>query len=129
MGTMKTARSCSRWPEQRARLALLKNQWQAEELLFGNPQWFAPKKRGWGVSPARWQGWAYAAVWTLVIALPFVMLLGRHRAPEATIWLAGSIGMMVWDVRKLARSLAGRQGWSVDENDQSENASVASVSS
>jgi len=125
----KKSRLCARWPEQRARLTQLRNQWQAEELLFGKPEWFAKKKRSWGISPTQWQGWVYAAVWTLVIALPFLMLLGRHRAPEAAVWLAGSLGMLVWDVRKLARTLAHRRQWSLGENDQPESATASAVNS
>ena len=126
---MRASRLCSRWPEQRARLAELRNQWQAEELLFGKPEWFAKKNRNWGITPTQWQGWVYAAVWTLVIALPFLTLLGRHRAPEAAIWLAGSIGLLAGDVRKLARTLARRQQWSVGDDDEPECASATAVNS
>ena len=108
---VKATRTCSRWSAQQVRLAQWKNQWQAEPLLFGQPAWFTTKKRGWGITPARWQGWAYAAVWTLVIAVPFLLLLGRHRAPEAAIWLGGSGGMLAWDVHKLARALTTSRRW------------------
>lgn len=81
------------------------DRWRGEEVVFGKPQWFTKKRPGWGLVPARLPGWIYAAVWLLVMVVPFVLLAMRHRAPEAAIWLIGSIGMLTWDVRKLRRRL------------------------
>ena len=51
------------------------------------------------------EGWVYAAVWALVIALPFVMLVERHQGLEAIIWLAAAISLLTWDVREILRSM------------------------
>jgi hypothetical protein len=126
---MNDSRFSSSWPVARARLSQVRRQWQAEELLLGRPEWFARKQRGWGIAPVTWQGWGYAVTWSLVIGVPFlVLLLARHRAPEAAIWLVGSLGMMVWDVRKLAGRLAAPRGWTDFEDDPpSRSASAAPV--
>jgi len=77
--------------------------------MFGKPHWFRAKTCGWGVKPVTWQGWFYVAAWTGVIALPFLMLLVHHLAPEAALWLAVTIGAMTWDVRQILRRSAVAQ--------------------
>lgn len=74
--------------------------------MFGKPQWFRDKKIGWGLVPITWQGWAYTGIWSLVIAIPFlVMVLAfSNRIPEAIIWLGASIVALVFDVRKIKKA-------------------------
>ena len=73
--------------------------------MFGKPEWFRVKTVGWGLSPIRWQGWAYTAAWAAVIAIPFLALLTQIRLLESVVWVAFGIGMLVWDVRKIRQSL------------------------
>lgn len=79
--------------------------------MFGKPEWFRDKKFGWGLVPVSWQGWAYSAVWSSVIAGPFAMLLARtdevemgYRFVSAGVWLAVSLGGLIWDVRQIKRA-------------------------
>lgn len=73
--------------------------------MFGKPEWFRRKTRGWGLRPVNWRGWAYAVIWTLVIALPFCALATIGRAPEAFVWMAATCGMLFWDVRQMRAAI------------------------
>lgn len=73
--------------------------------MFGNPDWFRPKTRGWGLTPIRWQGWAYALAWMGVIGLPFIGMVWGGMAPQALVWLAVMTGGLVYDVRDLRRQM------------------------
>ncbi|MGE0759767.1 MAG: hypothetical protein AB7F89_18025 [Pirellulaceae bacterium] len=80
--------------------------------MFGKPEWFRERASGWGVRPIRWHGWLYGAGWIGAIAAPFVLLVARHQAPEALIWLVASLGLFSWDVaalRRAVRSTPGRE--------------------
>jgi hypothetical protein len=76
--------------------------------MFGKPQWFRPKALGWGLVPIRWQGWTYTAGWAGAIGLPFLILIGRHQALEATAWLGISLGALVYDVWQILRAIGGQ---------------------
>jgi hypothetical protein len=95
-----------------ARLGRWWNQWPSEEVVFGKPEWFTRTRTRWGIRPIGLPGWAYAAVWSAVITIPFLLLVLRDRPPEAIIWLIGSMGTLTWDVRKLARALDAGRPWS-----------------
>ena len=73
--------------------------------MFGNPDWFREKKIGWGLTPISWQGWIYSAIWAAIITSPFVALLGYRLVPEALMWMAASVGALVWDVRQILRAM------------------------
>ncbi len=73
--------------------------------MFGKPEWFRPKKLGWGIVPAVWQGWVYAIVWAFAIILPFVVLVERHQSVEAIIWLAITIMLLFREVREILSAL------------------------
>jgi hypothetical protein len=75
--------------------------------MFGKPHWFRPKRYGWGLKPIAWQGWAYALVWTLVLALPFLLLLARQQPVEAALWLALSLAALGYDVGQILRAIRG----------------------
>jgi len=72
--------------------------------MFGNPEWFREKRIGWGVVPTAWQGWGYTAVWTLVMACPFMALLARQQVAESLVWLAASMGALLLDVRQILKA-------------------------
>ena len=69
--------------------------------MFGKPGWFRPKTFGWGLTPVCWQGWVYTAIWCSVMVGPFVLLISRHRWLEGFIWLAASLGGLLFDVRAI----------------------------
>lgn len=69
--------------------------------MFGKPEWFRERKSGRGLSPVSWQGWAYSASWLAVICLPFIILLTSRGVLSSLIWMGASIGLLVWDVRKV----------------------------
>jgi len=71
--------------------------------MFGNPDWFKPKTIGWGLTPVRWQGWAYTLAWVSVIAAPFVLLLAREQMAESFAWLTVTMGALFYDVRDILR--------------------------
>jgi hypothetical protein len=73
--------------------------------MFGNPNWFRPKTMGWGLTPIRWQGWAYALTWIGVIGLPFVSMLWWEMAPQALVWLGVMTGGLIYDVRDIRRQM------------------------
>ena len=73
--------------------------------MFGKPQWFRPKTLGWGLVPVRWQGWGYTALWAAAIGLPFMLLVGRHQALEATAWLGLSVSALTYDVWQILRAI------------------------
>ncbi|WP_425615023.1 hypothetical protein NA78x_004911 [Anatilimnocola sp. NA78] len=71
--------------------------------MFGNPDWFKPKTIGWGLTPVRWQGWAYTLAWVSVIAGPFVLLVAREQMAESFAWIAVTMGALFYDVRDILR--------------------------
>jgi len=75
--------------------------------MFGRPDWFRPKRFGWGLVPITWQGWLYSAGWLGGIMLPFLLLTGRHQPFEASIWLAISCGLLARDVWQILHSYPG----------------------
>lgn len=74
--------------------------------MFGNPTWFRPRSKGWGVRPATWQGWLYSLAWAGVILLPFWGLMARHQVAEAVAWVVVSGGLLALDVRHIRGALA-----------------------
>jgi hypothetical protein len=73
--------------------------------MFGSPDWFRPKTIGWGLTPVRWQGWAYALAWAGVICAPFVLFLMREQVVESLAWLTVTMGGLVYDVRDILRRM------------------------
>ena len=73
--------------------------------MFGNPAWFKPKTLGWGLTPVRWQGWAYTLSWMSVIGVPFVMLLMRAQPAESLAWLTVTMGALIYDVLDIRRKM------------------------
>lgn len=78
--------------------------------MFGKPEWFREKRSGRGLCPVCWQGWSYTACWLGVICLPFLMLLASRGVGAALVWIAATIGLLIWDVRqvRLAKRNAGK---------------------
>ena len=77
--------------------------------MFGKPEWFRLRACGWGLRPVNWQGWTYAVIWTVVIAMPFCALVTCGRAPEAVVWLAVAGGTLVWDARQIRAAVRRKQ--------------------
>jgi hypothetical protein len=75
--------------------------------MFGKPQWFRPKTFGWGLVPITWQGWIYAAAWVGAVALPFLLLIGRHQPLEALVWMGLSVSALTCDVWHILRAIRG----------------------
>jgi hypothetical protein len=73
--------------------------------MFGNAEWFEPKKIGWGLRPVKWQGWVYTGVWGSVIVLPFLALLANSGIWESLVWMGATVGMLTWDVWHMRRGL------------------------
>jgi hypothetical protein len=76
--------------------------------MFGKPDWFVPKKFGWGLTPVTWQGWVYAFGWALAIVLPFNLLMFTRGWPEAMLWMAAMIAFVVFDVKLILRAMKRR---------------------
>ena len=72
--------------------------------MFGKPGWFRERRRGWGLTPIRWQGWVHSAFWGVAILLPFLVLLGSRGAFEALIWAVAGFAALVIEVRQLKRA-------------------------
>ena len=75
--------------------------------MFGKPHWFVKKRFGWGLTPVTWQGWCYTAIWCAVLLLPFLLLLGLSLVPQAGIWLAAAVGVLIWDVKEIRGEMEG----------------------
>jgi hypothetical protein len=75
--------------------------------MFGKPQWFVPKKFGWGLHPVTWQGWVYTLAWAGVIAAPFIVLMMRHQPLEAGIWMLAACLALFYDVYLILRQMRG----------------------
>jgi hypothetical protein len=75
--------------------------------MFGKPQWFVPKKFGWGLHPVTWQGWVYTVAWAGVIAAPFVALMTRQQLLEAGVWIVAACAALVYDVYLILRQMRG----------------------
>jgi hypothetical protein len=61
------------------------------------PQWFGPKRFGWGYSPRTWQGWLVTIVVVVVIAV--VAIATKGRSVLLPIVVAASLiglGAIVW---------------------------------
>ena len=71
--------------------------------MFGNPNWFRLRKKGWGVWPTSWQGWGYALLSPLAVAIPSVAFLAINLIPEAIIWLVVSALGLLLDVNSVVR--------------------------
>jgi len=78
-----------------------------DDVMFGKPEWFRKKKVGWGLTPITWQGWVYTFTWAIVMVAPFLALLATRGAPEAGLWLTGSVAFLMWDVRKILQVMRG----------------------
>ncbi len=79
----------------------VRQSWDKGSFMFGRPDWFRDKEVGWGLTPITWAGWAYTVAWIAAIAAPFGGLLLLRGVLPAVIWLAVSIGTLVWDVRQI----------------------------
>lgn len=77
--------------------------------MFGKPEWFVPKKIGWGLRPVTWQGWVYALAWATVIVLPFNILLFTRGWIEAVIWMAVMLAWIVFDVYLILKAIKARE--------------------
>lgn len=73
--------------------------------MFGNPDWFRPKTVGWGLTPIRWQGWAYALTWMGIIGLPFTLMLVWGLVPQSFVWVAVMAGGLLYDVRDIRKQM------------------------
>src|SRR5688572_12082933 len=78
--------------------------------MFGKPEWFREKTRGWGLQPTKWQGWLYSLAWMTALGMPFVGLIARRQVPEALVWLTVISGLMAWDVRGIRGSIRATAG-------------------
>ena len=73
--------------------------------MFGKPEWFVPKKIGWGLTPVTWQGWVFTGVVAALIAVPFNLLLLTVGWPEALIWMAVGIVALCVEVYHILQAM------------------------
>ena len=77
--------------------------------MFGKPHWFRRKRFGWGLVPIAAQGWLYTALWSLVIVMPYSLLIARHQTLEAIAWMIATAAALCWDVRLIMREMPNRE--------------------
>jgi hypothetical protein len=77
--------------------------------MFGKPEWFVPKKFGWGLTPVTWQGWVYALAWAAAIALPANVLFFTRGWPESVLWALAMIAFLAFDVKLILRAMKRRE--------------------
>ena len=73
--------------------------------MFGKPEWFQPRSKGRGITPANWRGWIYNAAWGAAFVMPTLLLLSLGKLPETAIWMACSGGAWFFDRRSVAKQL------------------------
>lgn len=73
--------------------------------MMGRPEWFARRSVGWGMTPVTWQGWLYAFVWLLLIAVPFNLLLAYDQGGPAVTWMALAATVLVLDAKKILAAM------------------------
>ena len=73
--------------------------------MFGKPEWFVPKKFGWGLRPVTKEGWIYTGAWVAVLCLPFVILIMTTGWVEAVIWMVAMMAFLVIDVELIIREM------------------------
>lgn len=74
--------------------------------MFGRESWFSLTPRTFDLRPRTWQGWTWLGVWLCVLIVPYLLLVARHLAPEALVWLLAAWAAMAWEVRRI-RQLVG----------------------
>ena len=75
--------------------------------MFAKRTWFRTSQHTVLPTPERLEGWLFYAVAILVMGLPTIWLLFRLQFfPEATIWIAISTLMFVWEIRTLKLQIA-----------------------
>ena len=77
--------------------------------MFGKPEWFVPKKFGWGLRPVTKEGWIYAGAWFAVLCLPFVGLLMIGKWLEAVIWIIAMILFLLVDVKMILAAMVRQE--------------------
>ena len=82
--------------------------------VFGRPEWFRPKSVGWGLTPVKWQGWVFAASWSVVTLFPFIYLMCHSLLPEAFTWVVLSLAALIREVAQILNQIAGQRQRDVD---------------
>ena len=73
--------------------------------MSGRPEWFAPKRLGYGAGlPITWQGWAVLGAYLLMMALAGLLL--RHSAVAF-----GSVVAVLTGVLMLVAAHTTKGGW------------------
>ena len=64
--------------------------------MSGGPEWFAPKRYGWGaVLPISWQGWVLSAVFVGVVFAATFLSAGRPLASLAIVLPAAALFVII----------------------------------
>jgi hypothetical protein len=73
--------------------------------MFGKPGWFQPKRFGWGLTPAGWQGWVYVLVWIGVLLGPYLGCLYTAGLWPATVLEFLLIALLAADTWHILRAI------------------------
>ena len=80
--------------------------------MSDEPEWFVPKRYGWGATPVTWQGWALTIGFVL-IGIADVRLFGRR----PLVLVAVLIPFLVMFMVVTARTTKGGWRWRWGDDD------------
>jgi len=73
--------------------------------MFGHYTWFSMTPGKSDVRPRTWRGWAWLTLWLGGLVVPYLLLITRHLAPEACVWLVAALAVMAWDVHWIRKTM------------------------
>ena len=79
--------------------------------MFGNPDWFSLSKASGFLVPKSRSAWLYLSAWVAIVLVPLFLMLSGGQLPEAGIWMIISVGMFVFDYRKLLHKKKEQRAW------------------
>jgi hypothetical protein len=74
--------------------------------MSDGPEWFAPKRYGWGATPNTWQGWALTIGFVAIL-----ILLSRRFADRPVLLFGAAAPLVVVFVVICARTTKGGLRW------------------
>jgi hypothetical protein len=74
--------------------------------MSDGPEWFAPKRYGWGATPNTWQGWVLTIGFVAIL-----ILLSRRFADRPVLLFAAAAPLVVVFVVICARTTKGGLRW------------------
>ncbi len=72
--------------------------------MFGKPEWFTPRKFGWGLGVRSWQGFAYIAVIAFIISAVWASPIAKDAKMLASIIFLAVVALDFIDIMRTVYS-------------------------